>query len=265
MSALPALPGHAAGSLPKLDTLAPVDFILSNYGYTGRQRGLFRQRFVLRKEESMLVGHFAVAFIGKRVEPKLSLGTLMLAAMLPDVLWPIFTMAGIEYAASISTGNYDIAMSHSLLMVAIWGALFAGGYFLIRHDKRAAWILFFAVLSHWVLDAISHKHSLAPGVTIYVGLGLWKHFLATILIEGGFWLAAIVVYVRATRAVKPMGTYGFWPVVAFLTFVWATNVRTGPPPPERIMGSLIFFLLLVVWAYWINTMRITKETVRPRR
>ena len=34
----------------------------------------------------MFVGHFAVAFVGKRVEPKIFLGTLLLAAMLPDLL-----------------------------------------------------------------------------------------------------------------------------------------------------------------------------------
>jgi hypothetical protein len=111
--------------------------------------------------------------------------------------------------------------------------LFTGVYFLIRHDKRAAAILFFAVFSHWILDVISHKHSLAPGVPVYIGLGLWKHFLLTIIIEDGFWLAAIIIYVHATHAVKPMGIYGFWPVVAFLTFVWMTNVQTEPPPARK--------------------------------
>ena len=206
----------------------------------------------------MLVGHFAVAFTSKRIDTRLSLGTLVLAAMLPDILWPVFTMAGIEYIASKPTGNFDVAMSHSLLMVTIWGALFAGAYFFQHRDKRAAMILFIVVLSHWILDSISHKHSLAPGVNIYVGLGLWKSLLATFLVEGGFWLVAIILYVRATYAVKPMGNYGFWPVIVFLTFVWATNVRSGPPPPETIMGSLIFFSLLVVWAYWINTLRPAK-------
>jgi hypothetical protein len=35
----------------------------------------------------MLVGHVAVGLIGKRVDPKLSLGTLLLAALLADLLW----------------------------------------------------------------------------------------------------------------------------------------------------------------------------------
>ena len=47
----------------------------------------------------MLVGHVAAAFVGKHIEPELSLGTLVLATMLPDILWPIFSVAGIEYVA----------------------------------------------------------------------------------------------------------------------------------------------------------------------
>jgi hypothetical protein len=70
----------------------------------------------------MLVGHFAVAFVGKRIE--LSLGTLVLAAMLPDILWPIFSIAGIEYVATkpevSESGFFEVPFSHSLLMVAIW-------------------------------------------------------------------------------------------------------------------------------------------------
>src|SRR5262245_27112322 len=202
----------------------------------------------------MLVGHYAVAFTGKSLETKLSLGTLVLAAMLPDILWTLFTMGGIEYAMT-SGGNFDVAVSHSLLTITIWGALFAGAYYWHKRDSRAAWILFIAVLSHWILDVISHKHSLAPGVNLLVGLGLWKSLPLTILVEGGFWVLSIILYLRATYAAKPMGTWGFWPVVIFLTFVWVTNVRSGPPPPERILGSLIFFVLTVVWAYWINTLR----------
>ena len=212
----------------------------------------------------MFVGHVAVAFVGKRVEPEISLGTLLLASMLPDVLWPIFTMAGLEYMKKIEeTENHvlEVPISHSLLMVAIWGALFAGGYFLLRRVRhgqlytRGSLILFAAVLSHWVLDAVAHKHALAPGSQRYYGLMLWDSFPATLIVEGGFWLAALIIYIRATRAKNWAGIYAFWPVVAFLTFAWVTNIRSGPPPPEKVMGSLIFFLLLIAWAYWMNRAR----------
>src|SRR5262245_43058609 len=109
----------------------------------------------------MLVGHFAVAFVGKRVEPKISLGTLLLASMLQDILWTIFSITGIEYTATKGAAftPLDVAISHSLLMVAVWAALFAGVYFLWwlyryqEHRQRASWILFLVVLSHWLLDS----------------------------------------------------------------------------------------------------------------
>jgi hypothetical protein len=214
----------------------------------------------------MLVGHFAVSLVGKRIEPKLSLGTLVLAAMLPDILWPIFSIAGIEYVAAnpevTENSIFEVPFSHSLLMVVIWAALLAGAYFLRRHYQRGALVVFAAVLSHWLLDSISHKHLLAPGTHQHFGLGLWNSLPATIVIEGGFWLLAVILYVRATRPVKRLGVYAFWPVVVFLTFVWVTNVKTGPPPARAVIGSLIFFLLLVAWAYWMNRLRPAQTRLR---
>jgi len=210
----------------------------------------------------MFVGHFAVAFAGKRIEPKLSLGTLVMASMLPDLLWPIFSIAGIEYTAdkpAVTENNlFDVPISHSLLIVAVWAALFAGGYLLLRHYPRGALVLFAAVLSHWLLDSISHKHALAPGVHIYLGLELWNSIPATIIVEGGFWLLALILYVRATQAKSRAGIYAFWPVVAFITLAWIANIRKGPPPPKAVIGSLIFFLLLIAWAYWMNRVRPVK-------
>jgi sugar lactone lactonase YvrE len=223
----------------------------------------------LGSEESMLVGHFAVAFIGKRIEPRLSLGTLMLASMFADILWPIFTIAGIEYADSKSgdwrNNVFDMAFSHSLVMDANWAALFVVAYSLWRHYRyrehypRASWVLFAAVLSHWFLDTASHKHLLAPGAHDYFGLGLWNYFSATIIVEGGFWLLAIILYVRATRPKNRAGVYAFWPVVAFLTYVWVANIRKGPPPPEAVIGSLIFFFLIILWAYVMNQARLIQK------
>jgi hypothetical protein len=44
----------------------------------------------------MLVGHIAVAVLAKRATPAFSLGTSVLAALLPDLLWPVFMLAGLE-------------------------------------------------------------------------------------------------------------------------------------------------------------------------
>lgn len=214
----------------------------------------------------MLVGHIAVGLASKRIAPRVSLGTLLLAALLPDLLWCAFLLAGIEHVAlqpGRGAANYfaqsDIAFSHSLLMVAVWGAWLAAVYWVARRRARGAWVLFAAVMSHWLLDFLAHRPdmALAPGVHRYFGLGLWSSAPATVLVEGGLWVAAIVVYLRATRPGSRLGLYVFWIAAVLLTLVWYRNI-TGPPPPgphSMAVGSLIFFSSVVAWGYWMNRLR----------
>jgi hypothetical protein len=214
----------------------------------------------------MFVGHFAVGLTAKRIAPAISLGTLLLAAMLADLLWCVFLIAGVEHVEfrpAMGAGNYfqssGIALSHSLLMDAVWAALLAAAYFLRHRSRRAAWILFAAVLSHWVLDWIAHRPDmpLAPGTHTYFGLGLWTSIPATILIEGGFWLAAVVLYARAFRPKGRTGVFAYWIVIVLLTLAWYGNIA-GPPPRDphaAPYASLILFSLAVAWAYWMNRLR----------
>src|SRR5271166_2043976 len=149
----------------------------------------------------MFVGHLAVGLGGKRIGPKISLGTWMLAAVLADLIVFPLLIAGVErfnVAPGVTVNRMvgAIPYSHSLLMDAIWGALFAAAYFARRRYPRGAWLLFAAVLSHWILDFISHRPdmALAPGVHGVFGLGLWNSIPATLIVEGGLWLLAIAVY-----------------------------------------------------------------------
>jgi hypothetical protein len=217
----------------------------------------------------MLVGHVAVGLTVKRLQPTLSLGTLVCAAMLADLLWCIFMIAGLEHVQfkpGRGAANYfvatNIAMSHSLLMDGLWAALFAAIYFGVRRDRRGAWIVFFAVLSHWVLDFISHRPDmpLAPNVPTYLGLGLWNSVPAAVLVEGSFWFIAVILFAHATNARKRAGGYWYWIAVAILTLLWYNNL-TGPPPPDPYLApfaSLVLFSLAVAWAYWMNSLRPTR-------
>ena len=192
----------------------------------------------------MFVGHFAVSLIGKRLESKISLGTLVLAAMLPDFVTFVLMIAGIEgvrfkpgVVVTPATRAIDalevteFTYSHSLLMGAIWGGLLAAFYFARRGNKRGAWIIFAAVISHWFLDFASHPPdmALAPGLTGRFGLGLWKSVPATLIVEGAFWLFAIVSYLQVTQAPHRAWVFVFWLPVAFLTLAWYGNI-TQPPP-----------------------------------
>jgi hypothetical protein len=214
----------------------------------------------------MLVGHIAVGLAAKRITPRVSVGTTVLAAVLPDLLWCTFLLAGVE-RITLKPGrgavNYlaasDIAFSHSLLMDAVWGALLAAAYFLARRYAHGAWMLFAAVMSHWLLDFVAHgpDMALAPGFDWRFGLGLWNSVASTIIVEGGMWLLAIMVYARATRPKGRIGVYAFWIGVAFLTLAWYGNISGPPPASVRAMAisSLIFFSCVVAWAYWMNRLR----------
>jgi hypothetical protein len=218
-------------------------------------------------KNSVLVGHCAIALAGKRAEPALSLGTLMAAAVLSDLLGFVLILAGVEHwtfkpgLAGINAVDLDrIAWSHGLLPNLLWAAAFAGGYFLLRRRPRESWFLFAAVLSHWVLDFVSHRADmpLTPGLTTRWGLGLWTSVPATLVVEGLLWLIALAVYVRATRSTKRAGIYGFWLMIAFLTLSWVNNITATPPAGSLTVAaitSLTFFTLLVVWAYWMDRVR----------
>jgi len=210
----------------------------------------------------MLTGHLAIGLTAKRLEPKISLGTWFLAALLADlILFPLL-IAGIERVAiqpGVPTNRVigeNIAYSHSLLTDALWATLFAIAYYLYRPNRRAALLLFAAVLSHWIIDFFSHRPDMpiSPGFKAAYGLGLWNSLPATLALEGGFWLLAVIIYIRATPSITRVRMVAFWIGVALFTLAWIGNItRSMDPNPVRAgISGLIFLSGMVAWAYWID-------------
>lgn len=80
---------------------------------------------------------------------------------------------------------------------------------------------------------------------------------ATLLVEGGFWLFAVVIYARSTHSRNRIGAFAFWVVVDLLTLSWHANITAGidPNPVKAGIAGLIFFLLMIGWAYWMDRAR----------
>jgi membrane-bound metal-dependent hydrolase YbcI (DUF457 family) len=156
----------------------------------------------------------------------------------------------------------DVGWSHSLVMCLVWGALLFGVLAFSRQSSGAIWVVP-ASTSHWILDAISHQPDMPiiPGGAYVIGLGLWSSIPATLLIEGGLWLAAIALYVRTTEPRGRSGNYGFWVVVMIITLLWYNNIAGPPPPDPRTapIASLVVFSLLVGWGYWMEGARVQRE------
>ena len=216
----------------------------------------------------MFVGHLAAGMIGKRIEPRVSLGTWVVAVMLSDLLLFPLLLAKVESVTSqpnVSANRIiglEIGYSHSLLMNIIWASLFGLIYYLLRRYRPGAVLLFAGVLSHWVLDVVSHRPDmpLAPGAPFKLGFGVWNSLAATLIVEGGLWLLAIALYVSATRPKGRAGVYAFWSGIVLLTLIWHGNITRGmdPDPVKAGIGGLILFSLIVAWAYWINRLRPTR-------
>lgn len=198
----------------------------------------------------MFIGHFAMGMIGSRIEPRLRLGTAFLAAQLPDAIWPLLLLAGSERAV-VAPGDTVVTplrfesypWSHSLLMVVAWGAAL-GLLVRVRQGRRAGAVAAALVVSHWLLDFASHRPDLplAPGVLPLLGLGLWNSLLATVLVEGALFAAAVAFYVHGRRAGP-----GFWVLGGTLLALYAANLL-GPPPPG--MGAVALAGLLAVPLFW---------------
>lgn len=217
----------------------------------------------------MFIGHFAVGLGAKRVAPTVSLGFLFLSCQLADLLWPTFVLLGLEQVA-IDPGNTVVTplrfisypYSHSLLALCGWGVLAGVLYLWLRHSTRAAAMTIgLVVISHWVLDAISHRPDvpLTLSGSTRVGLGLWNSMAATIGVEALMFVVGVALYLRATRARDRIGSIGFWSLIGFLLLVNVVNMTSPPPPsPTLVAWGAQAIWLLVIWAFWIDRHRMAR-------
>lgn len=216
----------------------------------------------------MFIGHFAVGMAAKKAAPKISLGTLFIAAQFLDLLWPTLLLLNIEQVA-IKPGTAEAQpldfiyypVSHSLLMVLLWGIVTGFIYWLFKKNTKAAVILALCVVSHWVLDLIVHFPDLPlfPGKSPFWGLGLWGYKGIALVIEGSIFIAGVVLYLQATKAKNKSGLIGFWLLVVLLAGIHIANIF-GPPPPgvNAIAWAGQLQWLFVLLAYWTDRNRISK-------
>lgn len=212
----------------------------------------------------MFIGHIGLALATKRVAPQPSLGTLTLAAQWADGMWPIFLLLGWEQVnivpgitAVTPLSFVSYPYSHSLIADVLWGVILGGVYFAWRRDRNGAFCLFALVVSHWVLDFISHRPDMPlwPGGTQY-GLGLWYSVPATLLVEFALFGFGVIVYARTTRPRDRLGSFLLWIFVAALAVIYLMSVF-GPPPPSVLVlaWSGLLGWLFLAWAYWIDRHR----------
>lgn len=213
----------------------------------------------------MFIGHYAIGLGAKKFAPGPSLGTYFIAAELPDLLWPLLCLAGVEHV-KIDPGNTaftplaftDYPISHSLLTNICWATAAALLYRLIRRDRYGAVMIWLVVLSHWVLDAATHRPDLPlfPGGTSLVGLGLWNSVAWTMVIETILFATGVLLYVLSTKPRDGVGSGGLWALVIILVLIYMLNAVGSPPPsPEIVSWMALGMWLFILLGYWIDNHR----------
>lgn len=214
----------------------------------------------------MFLGHFAVALAAKKLTPYTSLGTMIFAAQLADLLWPSLLLSGAEQVKIVPANPPLLRLdfvaypwSHSLLMLAVWAGLVAALYAFFRRYPRGTLVAAALVVSHWVLDAASHRPDvpLVPWAGPRVGLGLWYSQSATVAVEAvllglGTWL-----YAQHTEPVDRIGRYAFAAFVVMLVVFYVASL-VGPPPPSVVglAWTAQGLWLFVLWGYWLDRHRV---------
>lgn len=214
----------------------------------------------------MFIGHFALGYAAKRWAPGLSLAILFAAALFADLLWPVLVALGIEqvrivpgFTASTPLEFISYPYSHSLLTLALFGALFGwlAAHRIEAHRARGVLfpgiVVFLLVISHWVLDAITH----VPDMPLYpggrkVGLGMWNSVPATLVTETVLFAVGVWLYARATTSLDKVGTWTFAGLTAFLFVGFIVNAQGTPPPSVTALWVTALSLgALTLWLSWV--------------
>jgi hypothetical protein len=218
----------------------------------------------------MFLGHYAVGLAAKKIAPQASLGALIAAPILLDLLWPIFLLLGWEHVTIEPNRNpflrlaFDFyPISHGLIAVVGWATLFASLYFGFTRYALGAITIWLGVISHWFLDLIVHRPDLPlySGSRLY-GFGLWNYRAVTIAIELALLALGIFLYLRQSKAKDRIGNYLFWAFILLLLAAYAGEVF-GPPPPSVKKLALVTLLawFFIPWTWWFDRHREARAVV----
>jgi hypothetical protein len=212
----------------------------------------------------MFVGHLAAALVAKKAEPRLPLGAAVAASFGIDLLWPVFLLSGLE---SVRVHPGDTAFthlafesypwSHSLLMVVGWSAVAALLSRYLLSSRRVGTVIGALVLSHWVLDLVTHRPDLPlwPGGPL-VGLGLWDSVTGTLAVEGALLVLGTYLYVGMTSPRTWVGTAALAGLIGLTTVIWAFQPWAPPPPSASAVAQVgLVMWILPLWALWVERNR----------
>ena len=220
----------------------------------------------------MLIGHYGPAFMIKAVDKKIPLWMLFIAVQIPDIIWGVLILLGIEKAninESLTSNPLDLVYmpySHGLVSTIIYSTvivlvLLCFPYFRKR-ASMAVWIGI-AVFSHWILDFLSHRPDLPVfGDSMKIGLGLWNYPTLALIIEVGIFLVGAIWYAIAVGGFKKYGTWLFWLFIIVSTLISSfRGDGMGVISAQKVaISALCFYVFATLIIYFVGkTERVTEN------
>jgi hypothetical protein len=219
----------------------------------------------------MFIGHFGIGLALKRADKTLSLGLLFIVVQLSDLVYGVTLLTGVE-KVSIMAGTNPLTSaqyvffpySHSLVATLLWAGLVAW-IFLIAPFKsgfpksKTALVVSTAVISHFVLDVISHNPDIdLLGNGVYkIGLGLWNSQIAAYVVEALLLITGLWIYLRTTKGRDFIGNYGL-PILSVILLV-LNGVNTFVLYPTNVesfaVTMLVVYVVAIIIAFWLDRKR----------
>jgi membrane-bound metal-dependent hydrolase YbcI (DUF457 family) len=210
---------------------------------------------------TMYLGHLAAGLVLKSRVREAPLSWLLFATVLPDLLCGVFLIAGLEHTVVEGTLVFghldsDIGYSHSLLATLLCAALASVAAGASRRSRRVGAAVALAVLSHYTLDALTHRPDMpligfGSAHDVRLGTDLARHPVAFYLVEL-LWctLAWCVFDGRSRRLALTMST---------LMVLYTNSVFGFAPPP--IASMPVFGVVMI--ALFTGTAAIMTWAARP--
>jgi len=167
----------------------------------------------------MLAGHYGIGLVLKARYPRVALIPLLVACVLPDLLWLAFHAIGWERLTAAPPSFWrpttfgPMPFSHDFSMAILYAGI-VGGMGLLTVSQEWGVALGLAIASHVLLDALVHAADISvagPWLRAQVGLDLWRRApLAAWMLEAAIVAAGAICFFRRSepRARRRAGLVG---------------------------------------------------------
>ena len=196
----------------------------------------------------MFIGHLSVAYVLIRLFPYVPALVLLVGVGVPDILWPILILIGVEHVIInpnsplqkyIKFTSYPF--SHSLVLTSV--IVCVPAVVLALTVTPLAAVLFVAAsASHWILDTIVHLRDLPIagfGRDKKVGLGLWNRPRTAFVLEYALYAVVTILVIPANLIAPLLAVGAIFHLLNANSFLGFT--KTNPFRTDRAYAFITLF------------------------